>query len=105
MKNTITQNANSMHVSWNSTNAALEQRISETRVARNNLDTHLAKTNQEIKDQEKEINTLTKALRDKEAPLKVLVEILRSMYDEFMCHLALILYITSMALNKNKLCV
>ena len=66
-----------MHVSWNSTNAALEQRISETRVAKDNLDTHLAKTNQEIKDQEKEISTLTKALRDKEAPLKVMIEILR----------------------------
>ena len=65
-----------MHVSWNSTNAALEQRISETRVAKDNLDTHLAKTNQEIKDQEKEISTLTKALRDKEAPLKVIIEIL-----------------------------
>ena len=65
-----------MHVSWNSTNAALEQRISETRVAKDNLDTHLAKTNQEIKDQEKEISTLTKALRDKEAPLKVTIEIL-----------------------------
>ena len=66
-----------MHVSWNSTNAALEQRISETRVAKDNLDIHLAKTNQEIKDQEKEISTLTKALRDKEAPLKVMIEILR----------------------------
>ena len=65
-----------MHVSWNSTNAALEQRISETRVAKDYLDTHLAKTNQEIKDQEKEISTLTKALRDKEAPLKVTIEIL-----------------------------
>ena len=65
-----------MHVSWNSTNAALEQRISETRVAKDNLDIHLAKTNQEIKDQEKEISTLTKALRDKEAPLKVIIEIL-----------------------------
>ena len=65
-----------MHVSWNSTNSALQQRISETRVAKDNLDTHLAKTNQEIKDQEKEISTLTKALRDKEAPLKVTIEIL-----------------------------
>ena len=66
-----------MHVSWNSTNAALEQRISETRVAKDNLDIHLAKTNQEIKDQEKEISTLTKALRDKEAPLKVMIVIPR----------------------------
>ena len=88
-----------MHVSWNSTNAALEQRISETRVAKNNLDTHLAKTNQEIKDQEKEISTLTKALRDKEAPLKVLVEILKSVYGEF------ILHIKSMEFDRNKLCM
>ena len=73
-----------MHVSWNSTNAALEQRISETRVAKDNLDTHLTKTNQEIKDQEKEISTLTKALRDKEAPLKVMIEILRC--DRYMMY-------------------
>jgi peptidoglycan hydrolase CwlO-like protein len=60
-----------MHNSWNATNSALQQRISETRVAKENLQGHLEKTNQEISDQEKEINTLTKALRDKEAPLKV----------------------------------
>ena len=77
-----------MHVSWNSTNAALEQRISETRVAKDNLDTHLAKTNQEIKDQEKEISTLTKALRDKEAPLKVTIEILN-------CHRYMVYFKTS----------
>ena len=60
-----------MHNSWNATNSALQQRISETRVAKESLQGHLDKTNQEISDQEKEINTLTKALRDKEAPLKV----------------------------------
>ena len=78
-----------MHVSWNSTNAALEQRISETRVAKDNLDTHLAKTNQEIKDQEKEISTLTKALRDKEAPLKVMIEILKC--PRYMMYLSLLI--------------
>ena len=81
-----------MHVSWNSTNAALEQRISETRVAKDNLDTHLTKTNQEIKDQEKEISTLTKALRDKEAPLKVMIEILRC--PRYMIYLKAYSYLT-----------
>ena len=60
-----------MHTSWNCTNSALQQRISETRTAKENLQSHLDKTNQEILDQDKEITRLTKALRDKEAPLKV----------------------------------
>ena len=60
-----------MHNSWNCTNSALQQRISETRLAKENLENHLNKTHQEIMDQDKEIASLTKALRDKEAPLKV----------------------------------
>ena len=60
-----------MHTSWNCTNSALQQRISETRIAKENLENHLNKTNQEIMDQDKEISSLMKALRDKEAPLKV----------------------------------
>ena len=71
VQNTITQNANNMHNSWNCTNSALQQRISETRIAKENLENHLNKTHQEIMDQDKEIASLTKALRDKEAPLKV----------------------------------
>merc|ERR1712062_463980 len=66
VKNTITQNANNMNTSWNCTNSALQQRISETRTAKENLQSHLDKTNQEILDQDKEITRLTKALRDKE---------------------------------------
>ena len=60
-----------MHTSWNCTNSALQQRISETRIAKENLENHLSKTNQEIMDQDKEISSLMKALRNKEAPLKV----------------------------------
>ena len=73
VQNTITQNANNMHNSWNCTNSALQQRISETRIAKENLENHLNKTHQEIMDQDKEIASLTKALRDKEAPLKVFI--------------------------------
>ena len=71
VNNTISQNANNMHQAWNSTNSALQQRISETRVAKETLQSHLDKTSQEILDQDKEISSLTKALREKEAPLKV----------------------------------
>ena len=60
-----------MFTSWTSTNSALQQRVSETTTANENLHSHLAKTNQEIADQEKEISRLTNAIRAKEAPLKV----------------------------------
>ena len=60
-----------MFTSWTSTNSALQQRVSETTTANENLQSHLAKTNQEIGDQEKEISRLTNAIRAKEAPLKV----------------------------------
>ena len=43
----------------------------ETTDAHNKLQSHLSKTMQEIYDQEKHIQGLRKALRDKEAPLKV----------------------------------
>ena len=60
-----------MFTSWTSTNSALQQRISETTTAQEKLQAHMAKTNQELKDQEEEIRRIEKALRDKEAPLKV----------------------------------
>ena len=74
-----------MHNSWNCTNSALQQRISETRIAKENLENHLNKTHQEIMDQDKEIASLTKALRDKEAPLKVFINQLKffSPYSKF----------------------
>ena len=42
-----------MWTSWNASNAALQQRVAETTTAHNNLQSHLAKTNQEIYDQQK----------------------------------------------------
>ena len=45
--------------------------IQETNDATNKLQSHLSKTMQEIYDQEKHIEAIKKALRDKEAPLKV----------------------------------
>ncbi len=63
--------ANDMWGAWSSSNAALKQRIVETQDAHNRLSTHLAKTNQEIYDQEKHMEALKKAIRDKEPPLKV----------------------------------
>ena len=47
------------------------QRVTETTDAHNKLQSHLSKTQQEIYDQEKHIAGLQKAIRDKEAPLKV----------------------------------
>ena len=68
---TITQCANDMWSSWNTSNSALQQRVAETTTAHNNLQSHLARTNQEIYDQQKHISHLQKAIRDKEAPLMV----------------------------------
>ena len=54
VNNTISQCANNMFTSWTSTNSALQQRISETTTAQEKLQAHMAKTNQELKDQEEE---------------------------------------------------
>ena len=45
--------------------------LQEQTDAHNKLQSHLSKTMQEIYDQEKHIEAIKKALRDKEAPLKV----------------------------------
>ena len=68
---TITQCANDMWSSWNTSNSALQQRVAETTTAHNSLQSHLARTNQEIYDQQKHISQLQRAIRDKEAPLMV----------------------------------
>ena len=73
---TITQCANDMWSSWNTSNSALQQRVAETTTAHNNLQSHLARTNQEIYDQQKHISHLQKAIRDKEAPLMVFLYII-----------------------------
>ena len=68
---TITESANSMWRSWNESNDALRTRIAETTEAHTRLQYHLSRTKQEIYDQEKHIWALKRAIRDKEAPLKV----------------------------------
>ena len=67
----ITQCANEMWSHWNNTNMSFQQRITESNDAHNKLQSHLSKTMQEIYDQEKHIEALKKALRDKGPPLKV----------------------------------
>ena len=67
----ITNCANDMWNSWNATNTALQQRANESTDAHGKLQSHMKKTMQEIYDQEKHIRQLKKAIRDKEAPLKV----------------------------------
>ena len=56
---------------WNNTNMSFQQRITESNDAHNKLQSHLSKTMQEIYDQEKHIEALKKAIRDKGPPLKV----------------------------------
>uniref|UniRef100_A0A3P8SE74 Tektin n=1 Tax=Amphiprion percula TaxID=161767 RepID=A0A3P8SE74_AMPPE len=56
---------------FNNVNVAFTNRISETADTKNSLQTHLAKTLQEIFQTEMLIESLKKALRDKECPLKV----------------------------------
>ena len=69
--NLITQCANEMWSHWNNTNMAFQQRITESNDAHNKLQSHLSKTMQEIYDQEKHIEALKQAIRDKGNPLKV----------------------------------
>ena len=60
--------------SWNESNDALRTRIAESTEAHTRLQYHLSRTKQEIYDQEKHIWALKRAIRDKEAPLKVIYE-------------------------------
>ncbi|CAK6969675.1 tektin-3 [Scomber scombrus] len=63
--------SNEMWNQFNNVNVAFTNRISETADTKNSLQTHLAKTLQEIFQTEMLIESLKKALRDKESPLKV----------------------------------
>ena len=56
---------------WNNTNMSFQQRITESNDAHNKLQSHLSKTMQEIYDQEKHIEALKQAIRNKGPPLKV----------------------------------
>ena len=53
--------------------------MAESTDAHNKLQSNLSKTMQEIYDQEKHIAQLKKSIRDKEAPLKVLLRIIISL--------------------------
>ncbi|XP_006791004.1 tektin-3 [Neolamprologus brichardi] len=63
--------SNEMWNQFNNVNVAFTNRVSETADAKNSLQTHLAKTLQEIFQTEMLIESIKKALRDKESPLKV----------------------------------
>ncbi|XP_078135269.1 tektin-3 isoform X1 [Sander vitreus] len=63
--------SNEMWNQFNNANVAFTNRISEIADAKNSLQTHLAKTLQEIFQTEMLIESLKKAIRDKECPLKV----------------------------------
>ncbi|CAB1313294.1 unnamed protein product, partial [Coregonus sp. 'balchen'] len=63
--------SNKMWNQFNTVNVAFTNRMSETTDAKNSLQTHLAKTLQEIFQTEMLIDSLKKALSDKECPLKV----------------------------------
>ena len=56
---------------WSTTNNALARRAAETLEAKNKLQMHLHKVQQEIFDIEKNIELLKKAIMDKSNPMKV----------------------------------
>lgn len=56
---------------WNNTNNALNKRTGEMSEAKNNIQLHLHKTQQEIFDIERNIDLLRKAIQDKANPLMV----------------------------------
>ncbi|XP_060700564.1 tektin-3 isoform X2 [Hemiscyllium ocellatum] len=63
--------SNEMWSQFNNLNVSFTNRISETAEAKNKLQTHLAKTLQVIFQTEMTIESIKKAIKDKEAPLKV----------------------------------
>lgn len=56
---------------WSNTNNSLNKRTGEMSEAKNNIQLHLHKTQQEIFDIERNIDLLRKAIQDKANPLKV----------------------------------
>ncbi|KAI5717615.1 hypothetical protein M8J77_008644 [Diaphorina citri] len=69
--NCINDCANRIWNAWNYSNSALARRTNEILEAKNKLQMHLHKTQQEIFDVEKNIELLRKAIQDKSAPIKV----------------------------------
>ncbi|XP_074870740.1 tektin-3 [Carettochelys insculpta] len=71
IENLLVVTANEMWNQFNRVNVAFTNRISETADAKNKIQTHLAKTLQEIFQTEMTIAAIRKAIRDKGPPLKV----------------------------------
>ncbi|XP_072229462.1 tektin-3 [Leuresthes tenuis] len=67
----LNSTSNEMWNQFNNANVAFTNRISETADAKNSLQAHLAKTLQEMFQTEMLIESLKKAIRDKDCPLKV----------------------------------
>jgi len=63
--------ATEMWNQYNSANNHFNVRIQEANDARNKLQAHLCRTNNEIRDMERAIDLLKKAIHDKEGPMKV----------------------------------
>ncbi|XP_072882008.1 tektin-3 [Hemitrygon akajei] len=71
IENLLNSTASEMWNQFNTLNVSLTNRISETSDAKNKLQIHLAKTLQEIFQTEMTIESIKRAIRDKEGPLKV----------------------------------
>lgn len=69
--NLINACANEIWNAWNHTNSALSRRATDTLEAKNRLQMHLHKVQQEIFDVEKSIELLRKSIMDKSNPMKV----------------------------------
>ncbi|XP_074046615.1 tektin-1 [Macrotis lagotis] len=67
----LSQTANDLRKQFEAVNIAFENRIKETKDAKDKLTMHLARVMDEISSQEKNIDTLNKALIDKEGPTKM----------------------------------
>jgi tektin-3 len=63
--------ANEMWSQFNQVNNNFNTRIQESNDAKNKLQAHLQRTNNEIRDMERAIDLLKKAIHDKEGPMKV----------------------------------
>ncbi|NXI62334.1 TEKT3 protein, partial [Anseranas semipalmata] len=71
IENLLVVTANEMWNQFNSVNVAFTNRIAETADAKSKIQTHLAKTLQEIFQLEMSIEAIKKAIREKVPPLKV----------------------------------
>uniref|UniRef100_A0A4W3JG24 Tektin n=1 Tax=Callorhinchus milii TaxID=7868 RepID=A0A4W3JG24_CALMI len=71
IENLLNATSNELWSQFNAVNVSFTHRISETANAKNKLQTHLAKTLQEIFQTEMTIQGIKRAIKDKEAPLKV----------------------------------